>query len=102
LEPDARSLYDIRNNIEHRYFKVHEMLVRVSASSSDMWNDELAYSVERRAFEAKTLHLFRLVRAAMIYLSLSMHQEERRRHPPKENEITAPMVLDVLRDDWKM
>jgi hypothetical protein len=57
-EPDTQALYEIRNHLEHSYLKVHEMLVPPPVdrkSPSVWWIDELAYSVQRQDFEAKTL-----------------------------------------------
>ncbi|MGO9686693.1 MAG: hypothetical protein ACLPTZ_29655, partial [Beijerinckiaceae bacterium] len=39
----------------------------------------MAYSLARRDFEHNTLRVLRLARAALIYLSLGMDQEEARR-----------------------
>jgi hypothetical protein len=103
MEPDAQALWDIRNCLEHRYLKVHEFVVPPSGNAIvDIWNDELAYSVQRSDFEAKTLRVFRLARSAMIYLSSAMHEEERRRQqasPPGKGPW--PMSLGVMEDDWK-
>src|ERR1700719_4395732 len=60
-EPDAQALYEIRNHLEHKYLKVHEMMRSQPADSA--WTDRLAYSVERQDFVAKTLRVLRLSRA---------------------------------------
>ena len=52
-------------------------------------------------FEAKTLLLFRMARAGMIYLSLGMHREEQRRAHGKDERVLAPMTLDPMPHDWK-
>jgi hypothetical protein len=96
-EPDAQALYEIRNHLEHKYLKVHEMM---RPQPDPAWADRLAYSIERQDFIAKTLRVLRLVRASLIYLSLGMHREERRR--AKQNGgIQAPMYLDAWEDDLK-
>jgi hypothetical protein len=102
MEPEAQALYVIRNSLEHRYLKVHEMLVPRPKEESilNMWTDRLAYSVQRNDFERKTLHLFKLARAAIIYLSLGMHREESRRGKGDPSKI-APMPLDRWSDRWK-
>lgn len=48
-------------------------------SSESVPTSALGYSLLRSDFEAKTLRLLKLSRAALIYLSLGMHAEERRR-----------------------
>ena len=50
---------------------------------------------------AMTLHVFRLARAALIYLSLGMHGEEQRRNKANPKAKKASMRLDVWRDAWK-
>jgi LA2681-like HEPN len=56
--------------------------------------------VQRNEFERKTLHLFKLARAAIIYLSLGMHREEKRRGESDPRKI-APMPLDRWDDRSK-
>ncbi len=103
MEPEAKSLYLVRNKLEHSYLKVHEILVprRGNKAIPDLWTDHLAYPVQREMFEAMTLHVFRLARAALIYLSLGMHREERRRDQAKPKSRKVSMRLDPWRDAWK-
>jgi hypothetical protein len=103
-EPDAQALYAIRNQLEHRYLKVHEIYSLPPASPSTldrMWIDDLAYSVHREDFEAKTLRVLKHARAGLVYVSLAMHSEERRRAKGKDNSRAMPITLDVWEDDWK-
>jgi hypothetical protein len=102
-EPDAQELHTIRNHLEHRYFKVHEMIIHRLPSSdlTDLFHDRLAYSVERKSFEDKTTRLLRLARAALIYLPLGMHREEKRRKKRHRSTKIAPMSLDLWKDVWK-
>lgn len=104
MEPEAQELYIIRNKLEHSYLKVHEMLLPRSGGDplSDMFTDRLAYSIARDDLQAKTIHLYRLVRAALIYLSLGMHrEEERRRKAHTVQGLIAPMTLYPWRDQDK-
>jgi hypothetical protein len=104
MEPEAQELYVIRNKLEHSYLKVHEMLLPRSGNDpiSDMFTDRLAYSIARDDLQAKTIHLYRLARAALIYLSLGMHREEElRRRAHKAQGLIAPMTLYSWRDQDK-
>ncbi len=57
----------------------------------------------RKDFEEKTFKLIKLVRAALIYLSLSVHCEEKQRKNKKDPKtIIAPMFLDDFDDKWKV
>ena len=53
-----------------------------------------------RYFETRTLRLLKLTRAALMYLSLSVASEERRRHH-STCKLAMPMPLDVWDDEWK-
>lgn len=102
-EPDAQGLYEIRNHIEHKYFKVHDMLPPRPGKpkpGSPATADPLAYSIQRAELQAKTLRLLKLARAAFIYLLLGMHSAERRRHSDKESAHTVSLAL--WKDEWKI
>lgn len=102
MEPDAQALHEIRNRLEHRYLKVHDMLFQsLRDPVPTPLVDRLAYSVQRRDFEAKTLRLLKLTRAAFIYVSLGMHFEEKRRGIQGQGGLVVPMPLDLWDDDWK-
>ena len=90
---------DLRNHLEHKYVKVHEMVLSPMADD-DPFHDTLAYAIRRSDLEQRTLRLMQLVRSALIYLSLGMHREERERAKGKEG-LTATMSIDPWRDEWK-
>lgn len=100
VEPDAEQLADLRNHLEHKYLKIHDMLVR-GKGLPDPLADTLAFSVERRDFEAKALRLLKMARAALIYLSLAIHGEERRKASARGEKPILPMLLDRWDDEWK-
>ena len=83
MAPDAQALSDIRNQLEHRYLKVHEIFTGKPGPQlpvpGDKFVDTMAYSIGRQDFEDKALRLLKLSRAALIYLALAMHSEEQRR-----------------------
>lgn len=99
MEPQARALAELRNHLEHKYVKVHEFSVP-APGNGDPFRDTLAYGLTRSDLEQKTLRLLQLARSALVYLSLAMHQEERRRAKGRSG-LSAPMLLDVWRDEWK-
>lgn len=103
IEPEARKLLEIRNNIEHRYFKLHnKRLFESYFLFSVGLNDPLAYSMYRPEFEEKTLKLLKLVRAALIYLSLSIHVEELSKKKSRTQDRTIDEELDVLDDSYRI
>jgi len=107
IEPDAEELKEIRNQLEHRYFKLHEdMWMGPSERDHEMFRalaDTLAYSMYRRDFQQKALRLIKMVRATLIYLSLAINWEEQRRKEKRGAEFIVPgMPLDIWKDEWKV
>jgi hypothetical protein len=102
-EPDARALDEMRNRLEHRYLQVHEIWAAGAGIARRRGNTESPrYSVSRDNLEDKTLRLLKLSRAALIYLSLAVHQEERVRHKRRTTTgLIAQMPIDTWEDDWK-
>lgn len=99
MEPDSRAVASLRNHLEHKYVKVLEW-VPDNPPDSDPFHDTLAFAISRSDLERRTLRLVKLVRAALIYLFLGMHREERQRIAGKPS-LSVPMPLDPWRDEWK-
>jgi tetratricopeptide (TPR) repeat protein len=74
LEPDARDIAAMRNAMEHGYLKVHAEGWCERAIDPD--SDPLAYHTTREELRARAMRVLKLVRAALVYLSLAMHREE--------------------------
>ena len=93
IEPESSELASIRNFIEHKSFRL------VSLGESKIVDNGLTYQIQRDKFELKILKLFRLVRAAMIYISLGIKIEEKKR------KITMPIIhvdfIELL-DEYKI
>jgi tetratricopeptide (TPR) repeat protein len=106
-DPNARQVYELRRRLEHRYLKLHEDLWRGPPHTNDdvMMGlaDTLAYSLYRADFHERTLGLLKLVRAALIYLSLAVLEEERTRQRGKGSAGIVPGIpLGVWQDRWKV
>jgi len=106
MSPDAQDMADIRNHLEHRYLKLHEESWATFRDSNDATlgfsMDTLSRSLNRRDFEAKTLRILKLARAALIYTSLAVHVEERERQRHRDPTTVIPkMPVDVWEDEWK-
>lgn len=98
-EPDARALAELRNHLEHKYVKVHDMGPPLGSPDDPLF-DRLAHAISRADLEQRTLKLLQLVRAALIYLFLGMHRNERARARGKTGRLSG-MPLDAWRDEWK-
>jgi len=105
VDPDARRLYTVRQHLEHKYLKLHQFGIPAKPKQhtgvADPFQDELAFSIDRRDLEGKTLRVLKLARAALIYLSLGMHGEEMRRAKERGEGKVLPMYLPTFDDDWK-
>lgn len=98
-DPDAEQLSLLRNQLEHRYLQLHDMGVGLDESKAAQPN--LRFSLARVDFEARTLRLFRIVRAALIYLCMSVQKEEKLSAASAGTGPAMPMILDTWDDEWK-
>lgn len=98
-DPEARELADLRHALEHRFVVIHDMLLGVEPGDSARGS---IVRVERSAFERHVLSMLQLTRSALTYLSLAMHEEERRRaserKDPEGPTIQAPFFLRPIPD----
>lgn len=106
LEPDAKNLREIRNNLEHKHLKIHSELIghegRAKNNESLTFTDKLAYSIFRIDFSKKTIKLLSMVRAAIMYLALAIHREEYQRKTTSDpQEFIGNFYLDIWDDNWK-
>ncbi|KAB7528236.1 hypothetical protein F8C76_10215 [Flagellimonas olearia] len=92
IEPEAKELAQIRNFIEHKSFKI------IEHGESGLYDDGLTLVVHREEFEKKTLKLVKLIRASMIYLSLGINLEEKRKHISSH---VFPIEFVKYRDEFK-
>ncbi len=101
IEPDGDSLAEIRNHLEHKYLTIHDFDTSdLSQSTSD--SNGTHYSISRDDFNSKVLKLLKLVRAAVIYLSLGIHIEESKKQSKLDGGVVLPMPLDTWEDEWKV
>ncbi|MBE3093186.1 MAG: hypothetical protein IMZ51_05970 [Chloroflexi bacterium] len=95
IEPESYKLAEIRNHIEHKYFKIHWDMwsgktEHTGDQSMDMNIDNWSYSLYENDFAHKTSKIINLAREAIIYLSLALHHEEIKE---KANSITMPLII---------
>ena len=67
-EPEAHNLARLRQQVEHRFLSFQHF------HDGDDTETHMRVSVEE--FRKKTLHLLKMAREALIYVSLAMHREE--------------------------
>ncbi len=101
-EPDAHALYELRNHMEHKFVNVHDWMLRENSPLKAETTKAGVFDISSDELAAKTLRLLKLARAAIMYSSLAVHAEERRRDGDKDGDkLTVPMPLDVWSDEWK-
>lgn len=86
LEPEVKELSTIRNFIEHKSFKIVEF------GNSEISKDGFTYIINRNDFIEKTFNLMKTIRAAIIYTSLFINIQERR----KENDSNKLRRIQLL------
>jgi len=89
IEPDAEGWVMIRNHLEHKYLKVHDVFWSPNNISPGL-GDRLAMSITSEDLASKTLHILKTVRAALIYLSLAVYSEELDRQAKRPAKAIAP------------
>lgn len=103
--PDAHELYELRNHLEHKFVAVHDDILAEMAVSRIQPSRGL-YDIGFSDLTARALRQLKLSRAALIYLSLGVHAEERRRQAErKPGGLSIPMTMFTVRDaekrrDW--
>jgi hypothetical protein len=96
-EPQARRLSEVRNFLEHKYLRI------TKDESPKAPPEDLALMVPRGQFEAKALHLLKLARSALIYLSIGVRFEEQRREPSRVGMTLEEIpIMPYLPDAEKM
>lgn len=91
VEPEAVKINEIRNHLEHKFINIKLIDVREYQIEDDR---EQGKQITRDDLENKTLHLARLAREAMIYLSFAVHIEEDKR---SSHSKYMSIVLETLR-----
>jgi len=76
LEPKARGINKLRNHLEHKFINIK----LINTTKYNLFEDrEEMEVITLDDLEEKTIHLAKLVREAMIYLSFIVHHEEKKK-----------------------
>jgi tetratricopeptide (TPR) repeat protein len=92
LEPDAQDLAAIRNQLEHKYLKLHTEGFLKPGRATGPLRDILALSINQHSFQKKCLRLLKLSRAGLIYLTLAIHREEHARENTRPPGQRIPTI----------
>lgn len=100
-EPDAQLLYELRNHLEHKFVGVRDDVLLAMSPSAIAEVPAGMFAIPFDQLAARTLRQLKLARAALIYLALGIHAEERRRKAGQGDGMVLPMSLDTWDDRWK-
>lgn len=103
IEPDAKELNNLRNQMAHKYLKIRDELLWVENHEVfETFKDRLCLSIKRDHLEKKAVKLLKLVRNALIYCALGIHCNEIYEKRKRDDSIIVPMPLGKIRDEWKV
>lgn len=91
----AQRLWEIRNTIEHKYLKVQYF----NFSQNDL--NDISTVITYDELLELSMVITKKARAALIYLSLAVHQEEELKKKSFGKGIILPMGGSVLQDKYK-
>jgi hypothetical protein len=98
LDPYSRELYEIRNQITHKYLRVHSEQLYDAAGARAAHGVIESYPVSQEELKAQAVKLLKLVRSALIYVSLAAHWDQTvsNRSPDKRLILEMPLwtILD--------
>jgi len=101
LDPGAKELADIRNGLEHRYIKLHDIpWTPEDNGETAQLVDKLATSLRRETLEQRALEIIQKLRAALIYLSLAIRSEEQVKNEDTDSEY-GELHFGPIDDKWK-
>jgi hypothetical protein len=99
LEPSAKEINLLRNNLEHGYVKVHDDSYNLN--NDNMLKDTMSYSIKESDLINYSKKLLYLVREALIYLSLGVHIEEMKKEVNLKTKKVPVIKSDIYEDEWK-
>lgn len=101
IEPDAKHLNHIRNHIAHKYLCVYCDWASDIESLRKNKGHHLSYPIGDKEFISQSVKLLKLVRSALIYLSLAAHAQESKSRIDSDRDFFAPMELIEIDDEFR-
>jgi len=89
IEPEAQEINNIRNHLEHKFITIKILDIRQFGQFSDR---ERPFYITQDELINKTIKLAQLTREAMIYLSFSVHIEEKKKQSNEEKYLEIPLL----------
>jgi len=96
IEPESKEIATIRNYLEHKSFKIVDILDPSWTIGSE------TYEIGRSRFYEKTLKILKLSRSALMYLSFLIYTEERERGKSRGDQFVMPIEFIKINDRDKI
>lgn len=94
-DPDSKNLYELRNHLEHKFVAVHDSFFRALSPNHKDTPKTGIFDISVEDLIGKTIRQLKLARSAIIYLSLAVHAEEKRKSESSDpGKMRIPMILD--------
>lgn len=97
--PDLKRIADIRNFLEHRYVKIYADDL---CGDVNNFKDELAEYISEKELCQMILKMLKVVREAMICLSLCVNISEMPKRDAAKEHFVVPLHLMQYDDEWKI
>ena len=96
--PELKRIKDIRNALEHKYVKINDSFPE---KIIEKYGDGLALYVSDEELYEVTMTLLKILREAIISLSLCVNIAEIPKRKAAKDKLVFPMYLLDYEDDWK-
>ncbi len=97
----AHELKSLRNAVEHDYIKVFEDGIVSSPPARDWLQDSLYDAIGKSELRKAAFEMLRLSRAAMIYIALAIHHEERKERQEFDGQTVPIGGQTMIPDRFK-
>jgi len=97
--PELKRIKDIRNSLEHKYVKISDDFFK---ERTEEYGDGLALYVSDKELYNVTFMLLKILREAIINLSLCVNIAEIPKREISKDKVILPMQLMDYEDDWKI
>lgn len=97
--PELKRIKEIRNALEHKYVKIYASFA--DPVLNDI-SDGLALYISEEELAEVTMQLLKILREAIISLSLSVNIAEKQKREETKDNLIVPMSLMEYEDDWKI
>lgn len=97
--PELKRISDIRNSLEHRYTKIYNI---INEDDIIECGDGLALYVSEEELYNTVLHMLKIIREAIINLSLCVNIAEYSKKEASKDKLILPLNLMDYDDDWKI